>query len=64
MRHNVQSDVAEEVHNFARIPEIRRLSVAEEQQFITQVENLGGGLVKSDDHGLAFRHGVPLQRRH
>ena len=40
MWHDIQSDITKKVHNFASVPKIRRLSVTQKQQLITQMENL------------------------
>lgn len=64
MGHNIQSDAAKEVDNFARIAIIGRLAAAQEEQFITKVEYLRRGLVERYHHGLPLRDRVTLQRRH
>ncbi|KAJ8959714.1 hypothetical protein NQ318_021908 [Aromia moschata] len=62
--HNVQSDAAEEVNDFAGVSEISGLAVAEEQQLVAEVEYLGGWLMERYNDSFSFRNCVTLQRRH
>lgn len=64
MGHNIQSDAAKEVDNFACITIIGRLAGTEEKQFITKMEYLRRRLMESYNYCFTFWNRITFQRRH
>lgn len=59
-----QTDVVEELDDFVRIAEIRRLARAQQQELVEHVKYLRRRLMDRDDDCLSFRYGVSLYRSH
>ena len=64
MRSNCESYAAEEVNDTVRVTEIGCLAVAEEEEFVEHVKNLGGRLVNSDNDCFPFFLSIAFEAAH